>query len=250
VPPDAKGTVAIIKEITMRLGASDASPQDIANMARYEIALEQLAREKDLVGMGVNCWTRVQQRLGISVCEALGRLTDKGIMASCEVDIYGAASMWAAYTATLDQAAPHFIDWTELHPERKNVWLAWHCGNCPLSLCDPACKPALREHSILQIKPSCGTLEFRLKSGPVTCMRLVEYDGEFTMFIGRAEVQPIEPFVRGSYGWVRCADVMDWEQKMVEHGIIHHGVLIHDLEAADALESFCYFNDIKVVKGA
>ncbi|UCH36322.1 MAG: hypothetical protein JSV65_08195 [Armatimonadota bacterium] len=249
VPLGAK-TKRVAKQISEGLSACDAPPESVTTMARYEIALEELAREKDLVAMGVNCWPRVQPRLGISVCQSLGRLTDKGIMCACEVDIYGAASMWAAYTAALDQVAPHFIDWTELHPTRKNVWLAWHCGNCPSSLCEQGCKVALRDHSILQYKPSYGTREFRMKPGPVTCMRLVEYDGEFTMFIGRGEVVPIEPVTRGSYGWVRVADVMDWEQKMVDHGIIHHGVLIHDPDVAAALESFCFFNDIAVVKGA
>ena len=250
IAPDAKETKAIVRQIMRKLGDCEAPPESVANMARYEIALEQLAREKDLAGMGVNCWTRMQQRIGISVCEALGRLTDKGIMAACEVDIYGAVSMWAAYTAGLDRVSPHFIDWTELHPDRENVWLAWHCGNCPSSVCEAGCRPGLREHSILPIKPSYGTLEFRMKPGPVTCMRLVEYDGNFTMFIGRGEVIPIEPYTRGSYGWVEVADVMDWERKMVEHGIIHHGVLIHDPDVAAALESFCYFNGIEVVKGA
>jgi L-fucose isomerase-like protein len=250
IPADSQEVKAVIEQISAGLAAGDASPELLANLARYELALEALAREKDLAAMGVNCWTRVQQRFGISVCEALGRLTDKGIMAACEVDIYGAASMLAAYGAGLDQTPPHFIDWTELHPQRDNVWLAWHCGNCPRTLCEPGCKPALRDHSIIQLRPACGALEFRMKPGPVTCARLVEYDGDFTMFVGRGEVIPIEPATRGSYGWVQVADVMDWERKMIEHGIIHHGVLIHDPAVAAALESFCYFNDIAVVKGA
>jgi len=78
----------------------------------------------------------------------------------------------------------------------------------------------------------------------------VEYDGWFTMFIGEGEVIDIPPYTRGSYSWVKVADVVDWEQKMVEHGIIHHGVLIHDPKVADALASFCKFNGIEVVRGA
>jgi hypothetical protein len=70
------------------------------------------------------------------------------------------------------------------------------------------------------------------------------------MFIGEGEIIDIPPKVRGSYGWVKVADVMDWEQKMVEHGIIHHGVMIHDAKVADALESFCKFNGIEAVRGA
>jgi L-fucose isomerase-like protein len=166
------------------------------------------------------------------------------------VDVYGACSMLAARGAGLDQTPPHFIDWTELHPDRENVWLAWHCGNAPPSLCMADCKPCIREHMILPVRPSWGTREFRVKTGPVSCCRLAEYDGWFTMFIGEGEVVDIPPETRGSYGWVQVADIVDWEQKMVEHGIIHHGVLMHDPEVAGALESFCKFNGIEVVRGA
>ena len=92
--------------------------------------------------------------------------------------------------------------------------------------------------------------EFQLKPGPVTCARLVEYDGEYTMFFGAGEIVDIPPLVRGAYGWVRVKDVFDWENKMIENGIIHHGTLIHDPKVADALEMFCRYLDIKAVRGA
>jgi L-fucose isomerase-like protein len=180
----------------------------------------------------------------------LGRLTDAGYLCACEVDVYGACSMLAASAAGLGETPPHFIDWTELHPEKDNVWLAWHCGNAPPSLCQQGCEMCINQHMILPVRPSWGTREFKLKTGPVTCCRLVEYDGWFTMFIGNGEIVDMPPHTRGSYGWVKVADAMDWEQKMVEHGIIHHGVLIHDPAVADALETFCKFNGIEVVRGA
>ena len=44
-------------------------------------------------------------------------------------------------------------------------------------------------------------------------------------------------------------DIEDWEQKMIDTGIIHHGALIHDDKVADALEMFCKFMDIEAVRG-
>jgi len=38
--------------------------------------------------------------------------------------------------------------------------------------------------------------------------------------------------------------------KMAEHGVIHHGTLIHDAGVADALEMFCKFLGIEAVRGA
>jgi L-fucose isomerase-like protein len=250
VGAEAKETQDLMEEMSTGVDAGAIPRHCLSNLARAEIALRQLAREKHLVGMGVNCWTQVQQRFGICVCSVLGRLTDSGLMASCEVDIYGAATMWAAYLASLGRVAPHLIDWTELHPDRENVFLAWHCGNAPPSLCDSGCTPRFLPQPFLPPDLYWGTLHMRLRPGPVTCARLVEYDGEFSMFIGQGEVQNIDPETHGTYGWVRVEDVMDWEQVMVEKGIIHHGVLIHDPEVGPALESFCHFLDIEVIKAS
>ncbi len=222
------------------------------NMARYEVALRRLAKTLDINAMAVTCWTGVQRRYGISLCSTFGRLNDKGLITACESDLLGAVSMWAVYQAGLAQTKPHFIDWTDLHPTEPNVWLAWHCGNAPPSACTEGCTPKMyRNERLIQWVPNCyGTGEFPLKPGPVTCARLVEYDGNYTMFFGSGEVVDMPPFTRGSYGWVKVNDVFDWEDKLVEHGIIHHGTLIHDAKVADALELFCKFLDIEAVRGA
>jgi len=247
---DDKQVARVARAVRRGITVPAEAKESVTTLARLEVAMRRLAEEKELNALAVNCWQQVQRRYGICVCSVLGRLTDSGLLCACEVDVYGAASMLAAHAAGLGKTAPHFIDWTELHPEQENVWLAWHCGNAPGSLCAGGCVPSLDQHSIIPLRPSWGTLEFTTKTGPVSCCRLVEYDGWFTMFIGEGEVVDMPPKVRGSYAWVKVADVMDWEQKMVEHGIIHHGVLIHDPEVADALESFCTFNGIEVVRGA
>lgn len=234
-------------EIRSQVDATEV-PADATNMlARYEVAFSRLAKEKNLQGVAVNCWLRVQQRLGISVCSALARMTDRGLPCACEVDVYGAATMLAAYLASKGQTAPHLIDWTDLHPSEANVFLAWHCGNAPPSLCAKGCCARLERHPIPGIGEPYGILVSRLREGPVTFCRLVEYDGEFAMFIGRGEVIDIGPKTGGSGGWVKVADIGEWERLMVQNGVIHHGVLIHG-DLMSALRSFCYFNEIRIVE--
>ena len=126
------------------------------------------------------------------------------------------------------------------------------CGNAPRSACAKDCRPRLvRNERLMQWCPTChGALEFRLKDGPVTCARLVEYDSKFAMFFGSGEIVNMPPVLRGAYGWVKVKDVADWEEKMATHGIIHHGTLIHEPKVAEALEMFCRFLDIQAVRGA
>jgi L-fucose isomerase-like protein len=252
VDPKDPAVRRVMAEITADVEVAENGEQDIMNLARCEVGYLAIAKQLDVTSLAINCWTRVQERLGVSVCSVLGRLNEQGMIAACEVDVYGAATMWALYAAGLGMTPPDFIDWTDLHPSQPDTWLAWHCGNAAKSLRAPDSGARLvRNERMIQWCPTChGALEFRLRDGPVTCARMVEYDGEFAMFFGSGTIVNIPPFVRGAYGWVKVKDVTDWESKMIEHGIIHHGVLIHDPRVADALELFCKFQGIKAVRGA
>ena len=55
-------------------------------------------------------------------------------------------------------------------------------------------------------------------------------------------------YTTGTYGWVKVNSVDDWETKMIDAGVTHHGVMIYDSKVADALEMFCKFMGIRVVR--
>jgi len=219
-------------------------------IARYEAALKQIYNELGADCMAVSCWEMLQTRYGIAGCSTFARLNDQGYITACEVDVLGAASMLAAYAAGLEKTPPVFIDWTDLHPTEENCWLAWHCGNAAPSQCAGGCNAKLMKNERLSVwGPNCdGTVEFNMAAGPATFLRLVEYGGEYTMFIGEGEIVDMPPYVRGTYAWVKVRDIEDWETKMIEAGVIHHGVLIRDPKAADALALFCEFAGIRVVR--
>ena len=221
----------ILSEMRKEADLSDISEEAAKKIAKFELALKQFAEEKNLSGIGVQCWTAIQEIYGISPCYAMGRLTDQGIMASCEVDIYGALTMLIQYLASLKTTVPHFIDWTIKHQERDNVFLAWHCGNAPPSLVCEGCKVRVREQSVLAVvlgrEKSMGTVEFQLKPGPVTICRLVEYDGSFKMLVTKGEIEKADQELRGSWSWVKVPDLDLLYRVLVEEGFIHHASMIH-----------------------
>ena len=242
----------VVRELYGMAEVSEQTEESMINLARTEVGYRKIATELDVSALAIACWTRIEERLHVDPCVVLGRLVEQGLMAGDEVDVYGTMTMVVFHSAALGAAKPHFIDWTDLHPEKPNVWLAWHCGNAPISACAANSRPKLvRNERMVQWCETChGALEFRLKDGPVTCGRLVEYDGEFCMFYGSGAVIDIPPFVRGAYGWVQVNDVYDWEKKLVECGVYQHGVLIHDPKVAKAMDWFCTFAGIKAVQGA
>ena len=245
--PKIKG---IVQEIKARADTSNINESSMMKIAKLEYALEKYAKQKKLDGMGVQCWTAMQEVYGISSCVSMGRLTDKGIMTSCEVDIYGALTMLIQYLASLRMTPPHFIDWTIAHQKEENVFLAWHCGNAPMSLLCEGCKITLREHSILAntvgAERAQGTGEFQLKPGPATICRLAEYDGRFKILITKGKIKKSDQKLRGSWSWVQVDNLDALYRVLVEEGFIHHASLIHG-DYVQAIADSCKFLGIEAI---
>jgi len=240
----------IVKEIESQADVSNIEQDVLIKIGKLEYCLKRFAEEEKLDAMSVQCWTAMQKVYGISPCCAMGRLTDQGIMASCEVDVYGALTMLIQYLASLKATPPHFIDWTIQSQEEKNVFLAWHCGNAPPSLACRGCPITLKSHSVLMrtLKPEIaqGTAEFQLKPGPVTICRLVEYDGEFKMLITKGEIIRSDQNLRGSWSWVKVANLDALYRTLVEEGFIHHASLIHG-DYTRTIKDMCKILKIKTV---
>jgi len=247
---DSEEISRVVGEIKAHVEHETISEEALDKAARLEIVLKNFAREKKLSAMGVQCWPAMQQVYGISPCMTMGRLTDQGIMTSCEVDIHGALSMLVQYLASFKQTVPHFIDFTIQHQSRPNTFLAWHCGNAPLSLAAGAQKICLRAHSIQDKifgpEKTMGTAEFQLKAGEVTINRLVEYGGKFKMLIARGRIVPSEDKLRGSWSWVEVENLDKFYRTLIEEGFIHHGSMIHG-DISSAVAQFCKFLGIQSV---
>jgi len=207
-------------------------PKDaLLRVAKLDVAMRRIVKENRLSALGVRCWTELQQYYGASPCFVMGRLTQQGVMAACEVDIYGALTMLIQYAATLGTSPPHFTDWTIRHPKDRNVFLSQHCGNAPPVLAYKPPVPKLTCHwlfsRIISAEGCWGTAESRLKPGPVTICRLVEYDGKFKMFITTGETLDEDLPFHGSVAWIKLKDLDKVYRTLVEEGFIHHASVIY-----------------------
>jgi L-fucose isomerase-like protein len=243
--------VATVDEVKREANCSACSEEALSKAARLELALQRYFQERELSAMAVSCWNDVQEHYGICACSTLSRLTAKGLMASCEVDVLGALTMLVQHLASLRETVPHFIDWTIQHQELENVFLAWHCGNAPGCLAADPNRVVIREQAIMSTvvgpERAQGAIEFQLKPGVVTICRLVEYDGEFKMLITNGEIIPTEDKLRGSWAWVKVPNLARLYRLLAEEGFIHHASMIHS-DIADAVEAFCKFAGIAVVR--
>ncbi|MHB1132845.1 MAG: L-fucose/L-arabinose isomerase family protein [Chloroflexota bacterium] len=227
--------------------------QDYLNKAaRLEWALLDFYRRRQLNAMAVQCWPTLRPMLGIMPCGIFGRLTGQGVMTACEVDVLGALDMIAQYHAARQATQPHFIDWTIQHRDRANTFLAWHCGNAPVSLRAPEAEVVLRnrwrglDQPIPALDDGAGAREFRLRTGFVTLSRLVEDQGGYKMLITSGTVVEDDARERGSQGWVEVADLEKLYNTLIDEGFIHHASLIFG-DRRRELQALCRFVGIKTV---
>ncbi len=246
LPDEDPEVRTIMEEVSRYAETSEISREALAKMAKLEVVLRRTVKEKNLISLGFRCWTEIQRYYGVSPCHVLARLSQSGIMSSCEVDIYGALSMLIQYAASLESTVPFFIDWTIRHPTKPNVFLAWHCGNMPPSACSGRCN--LLYHSIMYrdvgIECAQGTLEGKLKPGIVTITRLVEYDGEFKLFVTKGKAIEEEGPFRGSWVWVEVGDLDKVYRTLIEEGFVHHASMIY----GDLVEPIVNFAKIMGIK--
>jgi L-fucose isomerase-like protein len=236
IPENDSELQETIREISSQSETSGLDQGVLEKMARLECALRRFAKERKLAGMGIRCWPTTIRSYGVLPCHTMGRLTDQGVMSSCEADVYGALSMVLQYLVTLQSMVPHFIDWTAQHPTLKDVFLAWHCGNAPPTLACEGC-----EVQVTRI----GQGSFNLKTGVVTICRLVEYDGMFRLLVTKGEAITDEPIPQTG-SWVKVPDLEKLYRTLVEGGFVHHASMIHG-DYTQALIDACKFLGIKTV---
>lgn len=232
--PELDEAMNYIKE---KLDWSEVTEQDIRRIASLKVAMKQLAADTGSTAIAIQCWSTLQDIIGIMPCLANAILTDEQIPVTCETDIHGAITSIMVQAATLNTKPTFFADITVRHPENPNGELLFHCGNFPVSLSVEE-KPKLNKHFLFD-DHSPGTHEGEIKGGEMTIARFDGDHGEYSIFLGKAK--GIEgPFTRGSYVWVEVNDWPLWEEKLVKGPYIHHSVGVH-AEVIPALFEACEY---------
>lgn len=214
----------VVELINNSMDCSEVTEDAIRQLAALKVTLQEFAHETGSSAIAIQCWSAMQESMGIMPCLANALLTDEGIPVTCETDIHGAITAIMAQEAALGTTPPFFADLTVRHPENDNGELLFHCGNFPVSLAKEG-DSRLRRHFLFD-DHSPGTHEAEIRGGDITIVRFDGDHGEYSLLLGRAK--GIEgPYTRGTYVWVEVDDWIKWERKLVEGPYVHHCVGIH-----------------------
>ncbi len=208
--------------------ACNVSEDEIRKSGALFAAMKRLTGKYRLDAWAVRCWPEFSDLYGIGVCHNLGCSTSQIVPTACEGDVYGALAMLAA--KGLSGSDPFFCDMISFD-EKGDTGVFWHCGAAPLSLCKKGCVPSISKHSIIDGGGKKGlAVEFPLKPGPVTVMRIGESrDGSgYRLLCISGEGIDTTQFIKGTPLNVRFRrPAMQLVETLVENGFEHHYVLCH-----------------------
>lgn len=215
------------------------TPDHLKTIAALAEAMRRLLDKYGCQAGAIQCWTALQDELGIMPCAANAILNDMGYPIVCETDIHGAITALLAEAATMDGSRSFFADWTVRLADADNIELLQHCGPWPYSILSK--KPELT--CPIAFKDE-GALSAEAKHGDkLTLMRFDGDNGEYSLLLGNAQSAD-GPHILGTYMWVKVQNIKRLEEKIVTGPYIHHCVGVYK-DVVPVMYEACKYMGIK-----
>lgn len=251
----------IAEEMSAELGAGNSYPELTGKLAQYEFALEKFMEANlgasRFAAFANKCWPAFEKYFGHVPCYVNSRLAAKGVPAACEADIYGALSEYMVVCAT--GAPPAILDINNTVPKDMyercgnavgayaldDLWMGFHCGNTSSQcMLQPALQHQLIMHRLMEPgeEPNItrGTLEGRIKSGPISIFRIQSTSDAFLQaYIANGEVLDVNPKSFGSIGIFAIPEMgRFYRHVLIEKRFPHHTAVAFK-QAGKALFAAC-----------
>ena len=166
--PDCDPVVlAKIEHLKNYTDFSNVPPENMMNLGKLAVVIDEYIEEYHLDALSLRCWNEMETQLRICPCVLLSELNDRGIVASCEIDICSAVTMRALSLATERPSA--VLDWNNNYGDDENKVILFHCG--PVAQGLMTCKGTVTNHKMFdKVDPGSGwgCNEGRIRAMPIT----------------------------------------------------------------------------------
>lgn len=197
--------------------------EKLTALAKVSVVIDDYMSEFRLDCITLRCWEEMQTVLGIAPCVLLSELNDRGIVASCEIDLCSAINMYSMQLATGKPTA--CLDWNNNYGNDENKVILFHCGSTAQKLMKS--KGLVTDHKMFAKGcPGCGwgANEGRIASFPMTLSNCKTEDGKLTFYVDEGEFTDdnIEKEFFGCGGVAKIPDLQHKLIKLGRCGFRHH----------------------------
>jgi L-fucose isomerase-like protein len=101
----------------------------LLKMAKLGAVIDQWMAATDVAISAVQCWTSIEENLGVVPCTVMSMMSNELLSSACEVDICGVLGMHALQLASGTPSA--LLDWNNNYGPDPNKAVCFHCSNLP-----------------------------------------------------------------------------------------------------------------------
>lgn len=217
-------------------------------LAKIGVVIDEYIAAYHLDAIALRCWNEMETYLRVCPCVLLSELNDRGIPASCEIDMCSAITMRALSLATEGPAA--CLDWNNNYGDDPDKVILFHCGSTAQKLM--AAKGTVTSHKMFdKTDPGSGwgTNEGRIGAFPMTFSNCKTEDGRITVYFSEGSFtgDPIEPEFFGCGGVARIDGLQDKLIRLARGGFKHHTTVANGHVQAVLEEAFRIYLGYDVV---
>ncbi|MEA3346331.1 MAG: L-fucose/L-arabinose isomerase family protein [Chloroflexota bacterium] len=212
-----------LEEIRDYVPTEDIPGEALTKMAEFALVVERWMEENDLQATAVQCWTSMQELLGIVPCTVMSMMSQGLLPSACETDITGVIGMYALQLASGKPSA--ILDWNNNYGDDPDKCVLFHCSNLPKHF---FVEPRMSYQKILAgtvgRKNTYGAIVGHIKAAPFTFCRVSTDDARGTIraYVGEGAFtdDPLESF--GGYGVAHIPDLPKLLRHICGNGLEHH----------------------------
>src|SRR5260370_6391504 len=124
-----EAAVRKLKSIEKYVTTSGIPQQALLKMAKLGAVVDDWMKAADVQISAVQCWTSLEENLGVVPCTVMSMMSDSLLSSACEVDICGVLGMHALQLASGTTSA--LLDWNNNYGLDPNKAVCFHCSNLP-----------------------------------------------------------------------------------------------------------------------
>jgi L-fucose isomerase-like protein len=214
---------AKLKSIEKYVSTNDVPKEALLKMAKLGAVIDQWMKQTHVMISAIQCWTSIEENLGVVPCTVMSMMSDDLMSSACEVDICGVLSMHALRLASQTPSA--LLDWNNNYGDNPDKAVCFHCSNLPKHFL----KSVKMDYQAIIAgtvgkENTFGTCVGLVKSGPMTFARLSTDDraGRVRGYVGSGSFtdDPLETF--GGAGVVEIPKMQELLRYICENGFEHH----------------------------
>ena len=220
---DDEHAVRKLQTIQKYVSTSGVPQAALLKMAKLGAVVDKWMSAASVQISAVQCWTSIEENLGVVPCTVMSMMSDNLLSSACEVDVCGVLSMHCLRLASETPSA--LLDWNNNYGSDPNKAVCFHCSNLP-------------KHFFRDVKMdyqeiiagtvgkdnTFGTCVGRVKSGPMSYARFSTDDrtGRIRGYVGGGNFtdDPLETF--GGAGVVEIPRMQELLRYICENGFEHH----------------------------